>query len=201
MGKKLLLMLALALVLPMAAYADDISFTSNGGYLWADSTGLRVSDATLVNVNGVSGTDLGTMAFSTGLMNAPGSVLHGATFRPSPGSVSITGSDGGALFSGVFSGNSTWVVSTSGSSTLYTFTGIAVGSLGDGRSAVLQITFTLDGKAFQSNPTLQPSSLDGIPIQVTAISVPEPGSIAFVGTGLFGLAEAIRRKYKKQRLT
>ncbi len=199
MGKKLLLMLALALVLPMAAYADDISFTSNGGYLWADSTGLRVSDATLVNVNGVNGADLGTLAFSTGLMNAPGSVLHGATFRPSPGVVTITGSDGGALFSGAFSGNSTWTVSTSGGSTLYTFTGIAIGALGDGRSAVLQITFTVDGKAFQSNPTLQPSSLTGVPINVTAISVPEPGSIAFMGAGLIGLMGAIRRKYRKQR--
>jgi len=67
-------------------------------------------------------------------------------------------------------------------------------------SAVLRITFTLDGKAFKSNPTLQPSSLTGVPINVTAISVPEPGSMAFVGTGLLGLMGVIRRKHRKQAI-
>lgn len=201
MGKKILLMLALALVLPMAAYADGISYTTNGGHLWASSFGLQVTDATLVDINGVSGANLGTLAFSTGLMNAPGSVLSGATFRPSPGAVTITGSDGGALFTGAFNQNSTWTVSTSGSNTLYTFTGIAAGSLGDGTTALLQITFTVDGKMFQSNPTLQPGSLAGVPINVTSLSVPEPGSIAFVGTGLVGLIGAIRRKYRKPQVT
>jgi len=197
MGKKILLMLAFALVLPMAAYADNVSFTTNGGLLWADSTGLKVSNAPLVNVDGVSGTNLGTVSFSTGLMNAPGSVLSGATFM-APGAVSITDAGGGALFTGVFSQSPTWVVSTSGGNTLYTFTGIASGVLDGNISAVLQITFTIDGKAFKSNPTLQPSSLAGDPIYITAISVPEPSSIAFVGTGFLGLVGAISRKYRKQ---
>ena len=201
MGKKILLMLALALVLPMAAYADGISLTTNGGNLWASSFGLQVTDATVVNFNGVSGANLGTLAFSTGLMNAPGSVLSGATFRPSPGAVTITGSDGGALFTGAFNQNSTWTVSTSGGTTLYTFTGIAAGSLADGSSAVLQIAFTVNGTMFQSNPSLQPGSMAGVAINVTSLSVPEPGSIAFVGTGLVGLFGAIKRKYRKPQLT
>ena len=201
MGKKILLMLVLALALPMAAYADGISYTTNGGNLWASSYGLQVTDATVVNINGVTGANLGTVAFSTGLMNAPGSVLSGATFRPSPGAVTITGSDGGALFTGAFNQNSTWTVATSGGSTLYTFTGIAAGSLGDGTSAVFQITFTIDGKMFQSNFSLQPGSLAGVPINVTSLSVPEPGSIAFVGTGLVGLIGAIKRRYRKPQLT
>jgi len=199
MGKKILLMLALALVLPMAAYADNVSFTTNGGLLWADSTGLRVSDATLVNVNGVAGSNLGALSFSTGLMTAPGSVLTGASFH-APGSVNITDIGGTALFTGVFSQNPTWTVASSGGSTLYTFTGITSGVLDGNISAVLRITFTLDGKAFKSNPTLQPSSLTGVPINVTAISVPEPGSMAFVGTGLLGLMGVIRRKHRKQAI-
>src|SRR5689334_1277876 len=138
MGKKILLMLAFALVLPMAAYADNVSFTTNGGSLWADSFGLKVTNATLVNVDGVSGANLGTVSFSTGLMNAPGSVLFGATFR-APGAVNITGTDGTALFTGTFSQNPTWTVSSSGGNTLYTFTGIASGVLDGGVTAVLQI--------------------------------------------------------------
>ena len=197
MGKKILLMLAFVLVLPMAAYADNVSFTTDGGLLWADSHGLTVSNAPLVNVDGVAGTNLGTVSFSTGVMNAPGSVLLGATFR-APGSVSIIGTDGTALFNGVFSQNSTWTVLSSGGSTLYTFSGITSGVLDGNVSAVLQITFTIDGKAFKSNPTIQPSSLTGAPINITAISVPEPSSMAFVGTGLLGLVGAIRRKYRKQ---
>jgi hypothetical protein len=199
MGKKILLMLAFALVLPMAAYADNVSFTTNGGSLWADSFGLKVANATLVNVDGVAGANLGTVAFSTGLMNAPGSVLTGATFR-APGSVSITDAGGAALFTGVFSQNPSWTVTSSGGSKLYTFTGITTGLLDGNTSAVLQIAFTVEGKIFQSNPTLQPGSLAGVPINITAISVPEPGSMAFVGTGLLGLMGAIRRKYRKQAI-
>ncbi|HSS97379.1 MAG TPA: PEP-CTERM sorting domain-containing protein [Terriglobales bacterium] len=199
MGKKILLMLAFALVLPMAAYADNVSFTTDGGFLWADSHGLIVSNATLVNVDGVAGANLGTVSFSTGLMNSPGSVLSGASFR-GPGAVNITGIGGTALFSGVFSQNPTWTVISTATSTLYTFTGIATGVLNGNTNAVLQFTFTLDGKAFKSNPTLQPSSMIGIPINVTAISVPEPSSMAFMGTGLLGLMGAIRRKYRKQAI-
>jgi PEP-CTERM motif len=201
MGKKILLIAALAIVLPVAAFADsDMSFTSDGGLLWASSTGLTVTSATLVNIDGVTGTNLGTIAFSTGLMNAPGSVLSGATFRPGgPGSVSITGSDGGALFLGAFSQNSTWTVATSGTSKLYTFVGVATGTLADGTSAVVQISFTVDGKIFQSNPSLQPGSLNGVPITATVIAVPEPGSLAFLGAGLIGLVAAIRKKQRLER--
>src|SRR5438309_1743192 len=123
MGKKILLMLAFALVLPMAAYADNVSFTTDGGMLWADSHGLKLSNATLVIVDGVTGANLGTVSFSTGLMNSPGSVLSGATFQ-GPGAVSITDAGGTALFTGVFNQAPSWTIVHSGATTLYTFTGI-----------------------------------------------------------------------------
>ena len=203
MGKKVLLIAAMALFLPIAAFADsDISFTTNGGTLTANSSGLWVTGAQLVSINGLggsfTGTDLGTLSISTGLMNAPGSVLSGATFRPGgPGSVMIVGngSNGapsGVLFSGAFTGNSTWTVTHPGANdNLYTFVGVATGQLADGTVAVIQITFTVDKG---TGLFVSPISLTGIPINTTSLSVPEPASLAFVGVGLVGLVAAFQRK-------
>ncbi len=205
MGSKVLLMLILALALPIAAFADsDISFTSNGGTLNGSSFGMSLVGSQLVGISGLggtfSGTNLGSLAFTTAIMASPGNVIDGAHFFTG-GTVTITGngSNGapsGILFAGTFSQSPTWV-RTAGTY-LYTFTGVATGTLADGTTADIVIQFTIDTK---TRVFITPVSLTGVNVSGTAVRVPEPGSLTLMGAGLLGLAGAVRRKFKALRQT
>src|SRR6266487_5124646 len=155
MGKKILLMLALALVLPMAAYADDISFTATGGTLTGSSYGMSYSGDQLVNVVGLggdfAGTNLGSLSFTTLTMRPLGNVVAGATFFSPGGEITITGngSNGianGVLFSGMFTSDPSWVHNPNlpNGDGSYTFTGLATGNLAGGATAVVLVQILLD---------------------------------------------------------
>jgi PEP-CTERM motif len=205
MGKRVLLIVAIVLALPIAAMADsDLSFAFTGGSLTGTSFGMSVSGDQLVSITGLggnfSGTNLGTLAFSTGIaVPGDGSVITGITYAAG-GSVLITGngSNGapsGVLFSGTFISNPTWTRVQSGGNNIYTFSGIASGTLADGSTQQFLVEFTLNkgSKVFPGT-----SSLSGVTVSV--VRTPEPGSIAFIGMGIAGLTTAIRRKRKKEAL-
>jgi hypothetical protein len=156
----------------------------------------------MVSITDLSGTytgsDLGTLVFSTGLMMPGGNVIDGAHFLAG-GSVTITGNGSvpgaptGVLFSGTFSQSPTWSRQTG--TYLYTFSGLASGQLADGTSADVLIQFTVDTV---TRVFVTPISLSKVSVGADAVHVPEPSSLAFMGTGLIGLLGAVRRKYRKQ---
>jgi hypothetical protein len=198
--KKIIVLLALALALPLAAFASSsVDFTNSGGTLAGSSSGLTLSGSTLVAVNGynggglITGSNLGSLSFTTGSL-ASGSLQMGGTFNAG-GTFNISGNGtsglpNGTIFSGTFN-SATWTLVTLANGTHnYTLTGVLVGSMGGStyntNGVTVQLTINT-GKGYFNGST-KISSGD------TTVVVPEPGSLGLLGTGLLGLAGVIRRK-------
>jgi hypothetical protein len=201
--KRIVLLALLAMALPLAAFADNsVDFTNSGGTLSGSSAGLSLTGSELIAVNGLGGGglttgSLGAVSFSTGTL-ATGSLQNGGTFNGG-GSFTITGNGtngipSGTIFTGSFTGPVTWTLVTLADGTHnYTLTGSITGQwYGTGQpvfGATVQLTINT-GKGFFNGSTTISSGDTNIG------TVPEPGTLGLLGTGLVGLAGVIRRKLK-----
>ena len=190
MKKRLLLLVAVALLLPVAALADNIEeLDFTGGTLVGTNAGFALTGSTLTGESSdwlgyITGSNLGDVSFTTNAL-ADGSVGLGADILPG-GTVTITGNGSnpnltGVLFQGTFLDGATW----SSWNNVYTLTGYVNGATGtdlwtDG-------TFTLQVDESGNTPAASGYAV---------LAVPEPGSLGMMGTGLLGLLGAIRRKIK-----
>jgi hypothetical protein len=199
--KRMVLMALFAMALPLAAFAGSVDFTNSGGVLSGSSAGLTLGTSELIAVNGLNGLGLvtgglGNLSFSTGALSG-GSLQTGGTFA-SGGSFIITGNgtDGipsGTIFKGSFTGPVTWTLVTLGNSTHnYELNGQISGTWFNGSTvygATVQLTINT-GKGFFGGSTNISSGDTNI------TTVPEPGTLGLLGTGLLGLAGALHRKLK-----
>lgn len=204
MFKKTVFITLLALALPLAAFAgSSVDFTNSGGTLSGTSGGLVLSGSTLIAVNGlnggglITGNNLGTLSFSTGALSS-GSLQMGGTFAAG-GAFNITGNGtsgipNGTIFNGSFAGPVTWTLITLANGTHnYTLTGFLTGTWYNGTTmngATVQLTINT-GKGFFNGST----SISSGDTNFTT-TVPEPGTLGLLGTGLLGMASIIRRKLK-----
>ena len=178
------LMLAL---LAVPAYADSIGLTNHG--VSGVSTGGGISALSGVDSFSVDGNllligDVGLMLIDTGTF-ATGSIFTGGDFNSGNWGFIITGAPDIALFSNSFAG--TW---TKLGDDLFKLVGDFTGDDGGiGFTGTTTQLFTLE---FENGQACF-RDLNGV---TTVTPVPEPGTLALLGSGLLGLGGAIRRKSK-----
>jgi autotransporter family porin len=204
MMKRIALLALLAL--PLAAFANSIDITNSGGTLTGSvAAGMNLSSSLLIAVNGfngglITGNNLGSVSLTTGsLMSGSGSLQNGGTFNGVGGKfvITSTGASGlpsGVLFNGSFSGPVTWTLVTLANGTHnYTLSGTVSGTWFNGSTvygATTQLTINTGHGFFSGSTTISSGDTNIV------TSVPEPGTLGLLGTGLVGIAGAMHRKFK-----
>ncbi len=216
--RRVVVLAVLALAIPIAAWADGINITNEGGTVaisgMTGTGGLGTIGVSTITSHGSEMTawnnytgHLGGVNYSTGALES-GTISGGGVFAPG-GSFDIIGyghwaskltgtscGSGCDLFTGSFS-NATpidWtLVSHTKQSETFTLTGSLVGTLYTGRT----VTGTTTQEIKIDNAGQLNKGVGHIGTGGTHLNTPEPGTLGLLGTGLLAVAGMFRRKLTK----
>jgi len=214
--RRVVVLALLALALPIAAWADGINITNQGGTVaitgMAGTGGLGTIGVSTISSHGSQMTSwnnhtghLGSVSYSTGALQS-GTISGGGVFA-SGGSFDITGfgnwaskltgtacGSGCDLFTGSFSSTVDWtLVSHTKQSETFTLTGSLVGTLYTGRT----VTGTTTQEIKIDNSGQLNKGIGHIGTGGSHLNTPEPGTLGLLGTGLLAVAGMFRRKLTK----
>lgn len=208
--RRVLFFALMAMALPIAALADNITFTNAFGSYTISSAGIVVANSQLrsFSVNGnttnpAPNGSLGWVSFSTGALTS-GSIATGGVFAGG-GNFDVLGVGKWAkvlagctsctnpisLFAGSFAGPVTWTLTSGNSRNItYQMVGNIQGMLYNGRYAsgtTVQNFFTYSKWPWKGNGEVRMGAS-------SLTSTPEPGTLGLLGTGILGIAGVFRRK-------
>jgi hypothetical protein len=198
--KRVVLGLALlALLLPIAARADGIDLTNRFGTITILNSGITSKGSQLLSFNSFhapKGHAMGSVSFRTGALSS-GSIWTGGTFSDVGSGFVVTGIGNfgqpkGVIFDGAFVGPINWaIVGTYGKFTvIYQLTGSLIGQLWTGRTVTGTTTQTIT--TYKNQEKLDHKG--SIKLGQSHLNTPEPSTLGLLGTGLFAVAGAFRRK-------